>query len=620
MSAPRQGPSAPISDRDRSLILTGILLALFLAALDQTIVSTALPRIVEDLEGVSRYAWVATSYLLASTALVPLYGKLADSYSRKYVELAAIGLFLTGSMLCGLSGELGRLPLVGDGMNQLVVFRGVQGAGGAGLFAMTFIVIADLFTPAERGRYQGLVGAVFGIASVLGPLVGGFLTDRAGGVLPGVEGWRWVFYVNVPVGAAALWFILRRMPPLEPHGERVPPDLASAVLLIGGLVPLIFSLQIDKRRFPWLPGLGPHASPARWQSWLTLGLCVAALVTLAAFVSRSRRVRSPIFDLALFRNRVFGRANAAAFFFGATFLSIVIFLPLYLVNVVGVSATRAGLALIPFSLGIVTGSTLAGNLVARHGHLRDLILAGGVLLTVAMALFTRFDADTAYLRVTTTSVLAGLGMGPSLPLFTLAIQNAVDVRRVGQATSAAQFFRQIGGTVGAAVMGTVLATHLGLSFSRLELPDALSRATETSVDRLASTGGAALPGRIRVVFGALASEVERAVDAGDRQAMAELVTRPDLPAAVRARLEDFLASGDAAAPTDLSGARLASQVRARGDEVGERVERSVRRAFAGATRRIYGLATVLMLIALLLTLRMPELPLRRTHDRADITD
>jgi EmrB/QacA subfamily drug resistance transporter len=622
VNAPGEDPGPTISDRDRSLILTGILLALFLAALDQTIVSTALPRIVEDLEGVSRYAWVATAYLLASTALVPLYGKLADTYSRKYVELSAIGLFLAGSMLCGLSGEFGRIPLVGDGMNQLVLFRGVQGAGGAGLFAMTFIVIADLFTPAERGRYQGLVGAVFGIASVLGPLVGGFLTDRAGGVIPGVEGWRWVFYVNVPVGAAALWFILRRMPPLEPRGERAPPDLLSAALLIGGLVPLIFSLQIDKRRFPWLPGLGLDASPARWQSWLTVGLFMAALTALSAFVSRSRRVRSPIFDLTLFQNRIFGRANAAAFFFGATFLSIVIFLPLYLVNVVGVSATRAGLALIPFSLGIVTGSTLAGNLVARIGHLRDLILAGGVLLTTAMALFTRFDADTAYLTVTAYSVLAGLGMGPSLPLFTLAIQNAVDVRRVGQATSAAQFFRQIGGTVGAATMGTVLATHLGLSFARLELPEALSRATDTSVDRLASTGGAALPERIRVVYAELASEVRTAVDAGDRRAIAKLATTRDLPDAVRTRLEDVLAEGGATAPPDSASStdHLASEVRARGDEVAERVQRSVRQAFAGATRRIYELATILMLIALLLTLRMPELPLRRTHDRAAVTE
>ena len=194
MTTPPVGPfESPVSDSDRTLILAGIILALFLAALDQTIVSTALPRIVEDLEGVSRYAWVATAYLLASTALVPVYGKLADTYSRKQVELGAVILFLSGSMLCGLAGEFGTLPLLGDGMTQLILFRGIQGAGGAGLIAMTFIVIADLFPPAERGRYQGLVGGTWGIASVLGPVVGGLLTDHAGGLIPGVEGWRWVF-------------------------------------------------------------------------------------------------------------------------------------------------------------------------------------------------------------------------------------------------------------------------------------------------------------------------------------------------------------------------------------------------------------------------------------------
>lgn len=621
--------SGPVGDRDRALILAGILLALFLAALDQTIVSTALPRIVEDLQGVSRYAWVATAYLLASTALVPVYGKLADTYPRKHVELGAVVLFLVGSMLCGLSGELGPLPVLGDGMNQLIFFRGIQGAGGAGLFALTFIVIADLFTPAERGRYQGMVGAVFGVASVLGPLVGGFLTDHAGGVLPGVEGWRWVFYVNVPIGAAALWFIVRRMPPLTPAGERAPPDLASALLLMGGLVPLVFSLQLDKRRWPWLPGVGPGSAPDRWQSWVSAGLFVAAIVLLVRFVSRSRRVRSPIFDMGLFENRVFRRANAAAFFFGATFLSVVIFLPLFLVNVVGVSATRAGVALIPYSLGIVTGSTLAGHTVARFGHLRDLILGGGVILTVAIVLLARMDADTTYGTITAYMVAAGFGMGPSLPLFTLAIQNAVDVRRVGQATSAAQFFRQMGGTVGTAVMGTVLATTLGLSFARLDLPETLTARAENTPERLASTGGGGLPDRVRAAYGDLAARIETAVVQGDGAGLASLARRSDLPAHVRAGLGELAgAPGDAGvqegralregadvAARGASGQALAAAVRARGEQSAEAVAASVRGAFAAATRRIYALATLSMVIALVLTLRIPELPLRRTHDR-----
>lgn len=618
--APPPPFEAPVPDRDRTLILAGILLALFLAALDQTIVATALPRIVEDLQGVRRYAWVATAYLIASTALVPVYGKLADTYPRRTVQLAAVVLFLGGSMLCGLSGEIEHMPLVGDGMSQLIVFRGIQGAGGAGLFAMTFIIIADLFTPAERGRYQGLVGAVFGIASVLGPLIGGLLTDHAGGVIPGVEGWRWVFYVNVPLGGAALWFIVRRMPRLEPPGERVRPDLVSAALLLGGLIPLVLSLQMDKRRFPWAPGLGPFADPGRWQSWVTVVLFAGSLAVLTGFVARSRNARSPILDLRLFQNRVFRTANSAAFFFGATFLSVVVFLPLFLVNVLGVTATGAGAALIPYSMGLVVGSTAAGHLVARFGHLRDLILAGGVLLLVAVLLLARMDADVEYGTVTAYMVLGGLGMGPSLPLFTLAIQNAVDVRRVGQATSAAQFFRQIGGTVGAAVMGTVLATTLGISFGALELPRAVLGTPGSTVEQLASEGGAQLAERVRTAYRNLGTEVAVAVGSGDREALATVARHPDLPRTVHMELVDRLAGVPPGPlpPSRETGERLAAEVVGHGDLLADGVAARIRDGFTLATTRIYALATILMVVALGLTARIPELPLRRTHDRSAV--
>lgn len=562
----------PVGDRDRAVILTGILLALFLAALDQTIVSTALPRIVEDLEGVSRYAWVATAYFLASTALVPVYGKLADTYPRKYAQLGAVGLFLAGSMLCGLAGEFGALPLIGDGMNQLIVFRALQGAGGGGLIAMTFIIIADLFPPAERGRYQGLVGATWGIASVVGPLVGGLLTDHAGGWIPGVAGWRWVFYVNVPVGAVAVWFLIRRMPRLEPLGGAGHPDFTGAVLLLGGLTPLILSLQIDKRNYPWLPGLSPDVPVGDPRAWATVGLFALAVALLTAFARRSFRVSSPILDMSLFSNRVFRTANAAAFFFGAAFMAMVIFLPLFMVNVVGVSATRAGLALVPFSMGLVFGSTFAGQLASRFGQLRNQILAGGALLLVAVVLLSRMDADVGYGRVLVYMVLCGLGFGPTLPLFTLAIQNAVDVRRLGQATSAAQFFRQIGGTAGTAVMGTVLAVTLAVGFQSLELPEGVAATADAAPERLASTGGGGLAGRIEAVYEAQAAEA------------------PD--------------------------AARAEELRARGRSEAERVGAAVRSTFARATTRIFELSGWLVVVAWLLTLRMPELPLRTTHDRA----
>lgn len=570
--APLGAFDVPVSDRDRTVIYMAVLMALFLAALDQTIVATALPKMVEDLAGVDRYAWVATAYLLASTALALVYGKLADTYSRKYVTLGAVGLFLGGSVLCGLSGEFGTLPFLGDGMTQLVVFRGIQGAGGGGLFTMTFIVIADLYTPAERGKYQGFVGAVFGVASVLGPLVGGLLTDHAGGFIPGIEGWRWVFYVNVPIGGIAVWFIVRRMPRLDPPGDRRLPDFVGAGLLLMGLVSVILSLQLDKRQYPWIPGM--LGGPTRgFEAWATIGYFVAGCMMLAAFVHRSRRVPSPILDFSLFENAVFRTANLATFFFGSAFMSVTIFLPLFLVNVLGVSATRAGAALIPFSMGIVFSATMAGQFVAKIGYRRP--ISGGALVFLAAVLsLATMGSEVAYWQVTLYMVLAGLGVGPSMPLFTLAVQNAVDVRFIGQATSASQFFRQIGATVGAALMGVVLGTTLGIAFAAVELPVEVTGRAGATAEQFLSTGGSDLPNRIRGVY------VELAADAS----------------------------------TEAEAAALLGQ----GEKIASRVATDVRVAFTTATSKIYWLTALFMVIAAALSWRVPELPLRTTHDRAEV--
>ncbi len=450
---PRAGyPAASLSPRDKALTLTGVLLALFLGALDQTIVATSLPAIVENLRGVDRYAWVATSYLLASTVLVPVYGKLADLFSRKALELGAIGLFLGGSFLCGISGEFGVLPLLADGMSQLIVFRALQGAGGAGLFALAFIVIADLFPPAERGRYQGLVGGVFGLASVFGPLAGGLLTDYGGALIPGIAGWRWVFYVNLPFGVLALWFVAARMPPLRPPGEKAPLSLPSLLLMVAGSASLILALALDKTRYPW-------------DAPTTLVLFAAAAVCLGAFGPVVLHARNPILDLRLFRNRVFATAIPALFLLGMAFFCILVFLPLFMINVVGVSATQSGASLIPISLGLVAGSVISGQLVSRFGRYRLLLLIGNAVFLAGIFLLSRMTAGTRYPQLILYMLVCGLGLGPSFPVYTLAIQNAVDIRRIGQATSASQFFRQIGGTVGVAAMGAVLASKLAGSFT-----------------------------------------------------------------------------------------------------------------------------------------------------------
>ncbi|HEX8387340.1 MAG TPA: MDR family MFS transporter [Rubricoccaceae bacterium] len=473
---------ATLSQRDRLYAFAGILLALFLGALDQTIVSTALPRIVESLGGVTRYAWVATAYLLASTAMVPIYGKLADIASRRLIELWAILLFLGGSVLCGIAGEFGSIPLVGDGMNQLILARAIQGLGGAGLFAMAFIVIADLFPPRERGRYQGFVGATFGIASVLGPLLGGLLADHGDTLVPGIEGWRWVFYVNVPFGAVALWFVLRRMPPLLPPSRgRI--DVPAAGLLLAGLVPFVLALQLDRPAHPW-------GAPE------TLALFAASAVALALFVWRTRRAADPLLDLDLFRLRIFSASVVALFFYGAAFIGLIVFLPLFLINVVGVSATQAGIALIPFSMGVVFGSTVSGQLVSRFGQYKPFMVGGGAVLAVGTFLLSRMTVDTSFWEVTAYTVICGLGVGPSLPLFPLAVQNAVDVRSLGQATSASQFFRQIGGSVGAAAMGSILAVTL---LTRLG-PEALGGLARQTGEM--AQAAPALPEPVREAFAA----------------------------------------------------------------------------------------------------------------------
>ena len=276
---------------------------------------------------------------------------------------------------------------------------------------------------------------------MLGPLIGGFLTDYGGSIIPGIAGWRWVFYVNLPFGIIALWFISTRMPPLKPAGEKQPISYLSASFLIAGLVPFILALQLDKTTYPWFPSSAAWTDiGANFNEFVTVGLALLGIVFLALFVLRSLRGENPILDFSLFKNKVFSTSILALFFFGGGFLSIIIFLPLFMVNVVEVSATSAGISLIPLSLGLVFGSVVSGQLVSRFGHYRRLMLGGGVILAVGVFLLSSMSADIPYWQVTLYMVICGLGLGPSLPLYTLAIQNAVDVRKIGQATSASQFF------------------------------------------------------------------------------------------------------------------------------------------------------------------------------------
>lgn len=665
-----------MADRTKMLTLVGVLLALFLGALDQTIVATSLPRIVRDLHGVSQYAWVATSYLLTSTVFVPIYGKLADIYSRKAIELWSIAVFLVGSFLCGLSGEFGPLPLLGGGMNQLIVFRGLQGIGSAGFFAMAFIIISDLFPPSERGRYQGFVGATFGIASVLGPLAGGILTDQGGAIIPGVSGWRWVFYVNIPFAFVALWFITRRMPPLRPTGGKHRLSYLSAFLLLTGTAPLILGLELDKQVYPW-------------GGAVTLSLFATSLVGFLLFVWHSLKDENPILDLGLFKNSIFSVSIVAIFIYGIVFLSTVIFLPLFMVNVVGVSATSSGVSIIPLSLGLVFGNVLSGQLVSRFGRYRPFLIAGGVVLIVGVYLLSTMSIHTTFLEATIFMLICGIGIGPSMPLFPLAIQNSVQRRQIGQATSSSQFFRQIGGTVGAAIMGTVLATTLAASFAD-NMPQSVRGSLAGQAGTLRrdflSGAGADPSTQIREAFAAQYTLIAHYFKTGDRRSLAKLEANPYLPehikkslaagtpmGAVRSRFEhryrtiaEAVVSGNAArlqgvllssglprpersalraaaaqggpamdealvrlrdrldGEAQAAGAaattRALRQIKQGLDGTAERiaseVQTGIKKSFADAITRIYRFLFIAAILGLIVSAFVPQIPLRTTLEHA----
>jgi EmrB/QacA subfamily drug resistance transporter len=424
----RRGPAAAELDgRDRALALAGVLAALLLSGLDQTIVATAGPEIQRTLRiPAGLYAWLTTAYLVASTVMLPIWGKLSDLYGRKPVLVAGVGIFLSGSLLAGLS----RGTLV------LLVARAVQGLGAACLFTSTLAVIGDLFPPPQRARYMGLIGGVMGISSVIGPLAGGVITDTLG--------WNWVFFINLPIGGVALWFIITRMPRLGGRRGDARVDVAGAAWLLAGVVPLLFALSAG-------------ASPA-----VSLALGVAGVAGLVVFVQAERRAEDPILDLRLFRRREVVLPLAAMFVLGGAFLFSMIFLPLYLVNVAGVSATGAGLTMLPLTLGIVSGSVGSGQLASRVGHARRILLGSLLLQMLAFALMGfLLRPDTPYAVVTALMVLIGLGMGPSLPLFTLMVQDAAGPENLGVASAGATFSRMLGQVIGVTMFGALFAALLG---------------------------------------------------------------------------------------------------------------------------------------------------------------
>lgn len=451
-SPPAPDPSVDAQPQDfspleRRVTLIALMIVFLLSALDQTIVATAMPRIVAQLSGLDLYPWVTTAYLLASTVMVPIYGKLSDIFGRKPILVIGIVLFMIGSVLCGLSGEFGDLPLIGGGMPQLIVFRAIQGLGGAGLITSAFAVIADLYPPRERAKMGGLFGSVFGLASVVGPLIGGFFTDLPTAHFMGLEiaGWRWVFYINLPLAGLALFMVLIEMPRLTHRmGGRI--DFAGAGLLLTTFVPLLLALS-------W-------GGTAGWLSPHVLALFGGSAVSMVAFLLVEARVENPIVSLDLFRNRTFATANLSAFLMFMAFMGMVSFLPLYMQLGLGLSATTSGLAMTPLTVGLIAASTASGFIVNRLGRYKEVMVGGAAATALAAFLLSQAPPDANLFDLMWRMTLLGLGLGPAQSVFNLAAQNAVERRQLGVATSAGQFFRQVGSTVGVAVFGAVLTHNL----------------------------------------------------------------------------------------------------------------------------------------------------------------
>ena len=434
--------------QERKITIIALLIVFLLSALDQTIVSTAMPRIVSELQGLNLYSWVTTAYLLSSTVMVPIYGKLNDIHGRKPVLVSGVVLFMLGSGLSGLSGQFGDLPILGGGMTQLIVFRAIQGLGGGALFTSAFAIVADLFPPRERGKFSGLFGASFGVASVLGPLIGGFFTDLGTTWIVGIPiaGWRWVFYTNLPLSLLSLFMIIAKMPKLT-HRAPGRIDFLGAALIVITFVPLLLALSWGGRDYPW----NSHAI-------LTLlGVAAAGLV---AFLITESVVTNPIVSLGLFRNRVFATCNAASFVVSMAFFGSITFLPLYMQLGQGVAATTSGLAILPLMLGLIVSSTVSGQLVTRTGRYKPFMVGGAVMMLLGLYLVSKVGVHTTPRDLAWRMLIFGIGLGPSQSLFSLAVQNAAPPNQLGVATSASQFFRQIGSTVGVAIFGAVMTHNL----------------------------------------------------------------------------------------------------------------------------------------------------------------
>jgi len=421
----------------RQLVITmaGVMLAMFLASLDQTIVGTAMPKIIADLGGFSHYTWVATSYLIASTITVPIVGKLTDMYGRKWFYIAGLGIFIVGSILCGLSQT----------MMQIIIFRGLQGIGAGIMIANAFIVVGDLFPPSERGKYQGFVAGVFGLSSVIGPTLGGAITDNLS--------WHWVFFVNIPFGLLIITLFIFFFPNLRPDTLKHKIDFAGVAALILAVMPCMLALSWAGVDYPWF-------------SVQIIGLLAFSVLMVAVFIVIEGRVEEPIMPLWLLKNKVIAISMIVIFITGFGMMGGIIFIPLFFQGVLGSSATASGSFLTPMMLGVVVGSIISGQLLSRAGgHYRIQGIFGLATMALGLWLLSSMTAYTSNVTAIAYIVIIGFGLGSTMPLYVIAVQNAVPHAVLGVATSSTAFFRQMGGAFGLAILGSVMNNRFASEFT-----------------------------------------------------------------------------------------------------------------------------------------------------------
>ncbi|MBV9293490.1 MAG: MFS transporter, partial [Frankiales bacterium] len=431
---PAAGPAFTLSKKQLWLVFAGLMSGMLLAALDQTIVATALPTIVGELGGLSHLSWVVTSYLLASTVSTPLWGKLGDLYGRKLFFQASIVIFLIGSALSGLSQNL----------PELIGFRAIQGLGAGGLIVGAQAIIGAVVSPRERGRYMGLIGSVFAVSSVAGPLVGGLFTDHLS--------WRWVFYINLPIGAVALGIVAIALPSRSVRVKHSI-DYLGAALLGAGVSALILALSWGGTSYAWSSGV-------------ILGLFAASAVLLAVFIAVEQRATEPIIPLYLFRSPIFRVASMAGGIVGFSMFGAITFLPLFLQTVCGAGATTSGLQMVPIMALVLTMSVWSGRRISKTGSYRAYPIAGTILITSGIYLLSHLTVSTPYWLAAIFMAVVGAGLGLTMQVMVLAVQNSVTYKELGTATSAATFFRSIGGSVGLAVFGTIFANRLAAGLAK----------------------------------------------------------------------------------------------------------------------------------------------------------